>query len=118
MESAHKRSLNEDSSFGPEIKLEIINNIFLVICVFRNSLYIHIRKYVNRYPTKEGVSMNPDEWKFVAEVLYRESDKKISAPLGSLLVQRNKNKSATITNIVKGSTIYLTNDVVANINIR
>ena len=121
MESPRKRSfgtITEDPYTAPEVKIEITTNLFVVISVFRNCLYIHVRKYANRYPTKEGVAMSLDEWKFACEVLCRESDKKINAPFASIIVKRNKNKTATLTSMVKGTTVLLTDTAVANVKSR
>ena len=117
MESPRKRSLNEDAAVQ-EIKFELTSNIFIVVCIFRNVLYVHARKYENRYPTKEGVAMSSEEWRFAAEILCRDGDKKINAPFGSVIVKRNKNKSATITSMVKGTTIFLTESAVMNLKLK
>ena len=117
MDTSEKRKFGEDAPVQ-EIKFELTTNLFVVVCVFKNNLYVHIRKYEKRYPTKEGVCMNADEWAFVAEVLSREGDKKISSPFGSVLVKRNRNRTATVTSAVRGTSVYLTEGAVANISLR
>ena len=114
----NKRTMNDGPAIAPEIKLEITNNIFVVVCVFNGGLYIHVRKYDNRYPTREGVCMNTEEWRFVSEVICRDGEKKTSAPYGSVLVKRNKNKTATLTSMTRGTTVYLTETAVSNIKTR
>ena len=114
----NKRTNTDDSVSSPEIKFEITNNIFVVVTLFKGGLYIHVRRYENRYPTKEGVCMNLEEWRCVSEVLCRDGDKKISAPYGSIIVKRNKNKTATITSMVKGTSVCLIEPAVTNIKTR
>ena len=50
---------------------------------------------MHRYPTKEGVYMNVDEWKYACEALCRDRDKHNHSQFRSILVKRNKNKTAT-----------------------
>ena len=114
----NKRIISGDPATAPEIKFEITNNIFVVVCIFKGGLYIHVRKYENRYPTREGVCLNSEEWNFVSELLCRDGEKKTSAPFGSVLVKKNKNKTATLTSMTRGTTVYLTDIAVANIKTR
>ena len=114
----NKRTMTDEPAMAPEIKFEITNNMFVVVCVFKGGLYIHVRKYEHRYPTREGVCMNAEEWKFVSEVICRDGEKKISAPFGSVLVKRNKNKTATLSSMTRGTSVYLTEIAVANIKTR
>ena len=88
----NKRIISEDPATAPEIKFEITNNMFVVVCIFKGGLYIHVSKYENRYPTREGVCLNSKEWNFVSELLCRDGGKKTSAPFGSVLVKKIRTK--------------------------
>ena len=62
VKAPRKRSLTEDAAVQ-EIKFELTSNLFIVVCIFRNVLYVHAVKHENRYPTKEGVAMSSEEWR-------------------------------------------------------
>ncbi len=118
MAPASKRSSDGQIRTKNEIKFEFSQNIFVVVSTFQNRLYVHIRRFEDRYPTKEGVAMTSEEWEKVSEQLCEESDRKIVATTGKIMVKRNKNRSATLTSINKGTSISLTTVIVNDIKER
>ena len=91
----NKRTITDDGAIVPEIKLEITNKFFVVVCIFKGGLYIHVRKYENRYPTQEGDFMNTEDWRF--ESLCRDGEKNTNAPYESVLMKKNKNKAERLS---------------------
>ena len=88
-----------------DTKFELQHNINIVVSTFQSGIYIHVRRYQDRYPTKEGVCMSPDEWFKVSETLTQEGDRKFNATYGTMMVKRFKNQSVVLTSTNKGTTI-------------
>ena len=118
MEMSKKRSVDGEISSKKEVKFEFTQNIFIVVSIFQNALYVHVRRYQDRYPTKDGVAMSPEEWMKVSILLTEDGDRKITTTTGKILLKRNKNKSATLTSISKGSTVCLTTITISEIKER
>ena len=67
----NKRTMTDEPAMAPEIKFEITNNMFVVVCVFKGGLYIHVRKYL---PLLEGehlcLAQSPSE---VVDLFFEDS---------------------------------------------
>jgi len=118
MEPAKKRNAYGEARDKQELKFEFDHQVFVVVCIFQNQVYIHVRRFKDRYPTKEGVAMSIEEWQKVSQQLTEDSDRKIITTTGKIMVRRNKNKSATLTSITKGSSISLTTLIVEDLRER
>ena len=55
MANMNKRAANGQLKSSLDKRFEIDTNIFIVVSVFNGYTFIHIRKYSDGYPTKEGV---------------------------------------------------------------
>ena len=121
MEPAVKRSadfLNNHQQKSDEYKCELENSVFVVAAIFQGDIYVHVRRYKDRYPTKDGVAMSPEEWDRVSQLLTEDSERKINSTTGKIMMKRFKNQSATLTSTTKGTSIALTSGTVANIRDR
>lgn len=108
MEPSKKRNVFGESQNKEEMRFELSHDICVVVAVFQQRVYVHIRRYKDRYPTKDGVAMSPEEWEKIIEQLTEESDRKIVTTIGKVMMKRNKNGSATFTSTNKGTSVSLT----------
>ena len=98
-----------------DMNFEIDKDTFVVVTNFNGHLLVHIRKYNDDYPTKEGVCMFSNQYSQLLELLQKKE--KGTLDMGPMRIKRTK-CAVMVERLDKGSSIQLKNMAVNNMQSR